>query len=159
MTRRPVGRQDKTHSFLSISVYLFCNLQRLFPVFITDGRIVCVPFLVTLSADSPMENRPTLAGDRKKWEAGAPLVEPPLAQQTLEQTCFTTIGGFPKTARLTQRERERKKTNPAPINPLREPWRSHPLSLSLHLSPQSKQLARFFRLAAWTRTLPGRCGG
>ncbi|XP_075901554.1 serine/threonine-protein kinase Nek1-like isoform X2 [Nelusetta ayraudi] len=43
------------------------------------------------SSDSPMENRPTSAGDRKKWEAGAPLVEPPLAQQTLEQTCFTTI--------------------------------------------------------------------
>lgn len=157
MTRRPVGRQDKTHSFLSISVYLFCNLQRLFPVFITDGRIVCVPFLVTLSADSPMENRPTSAGDRKKWEAGAPLVEPPLAQQTLEQTCFTTIGGFPKTARLTQRERGRRRIQLPSIRcgNLGEVI----LSLSLHLSPQSKQLARFFRLAAWTRTLPGRCGG
>lgn len=75
-------------------------------MFIPHGWIVRAPFLGTLSADSPTENRPTSAGDRKKWEAGAPLVVPPLAQQTLEQTCFTTIGEFPKVARLTQRKRE-----------------------------------------------------
>lgn len=45
-----------------------------------------------------MENRPTSAGDRKKWDAGAQLFVPPLAQQTLEHTCFTTIGGFSKAA-------------------------------------------------------------
>ena len=37
------------------------------------------------------EDRPASGGDRKKWEAGVPLVLP-VAQQTLEQTCFTTIG-------------------------------------------------------------------
>lgn len=37
------------------------------------------------------ERPPSSGGDRKKWEAGVLLV-PSVAQQTLEQTSFTTIG-------------------------------------------------------------------
>lgn len=39
--------------------------------------------------ESP-EEKPFSAGDRKKWEARVPLILP-VGQQTLEETCFTTI--------------------------------------------------------------------
>lgn len=47
-------------------------------------------FLSLATSVSPEVRRPS-GGDRKKWEAGVPLVLP-VAQQTLEQTCITTIG-------------------------------------------------------------------
>lgn len=52
------------------------------------------PIILSLASSVSPENRPFSGGDRKKWEAGVPLV-PSVAQQTLEQTCITTIGEFP----------------------------------------------------------------
>lgn len=37
------------------------------------------------------DDRPSSGGDRKKWEAGIPLILP-VAHQTLEETCVNTIG-------------------------------------------------------------------
>lgn len=42
------------------------------------------------------ENPPSFGADRKKWEAGV-LHVPSVAQQTLEETSFTTIGEPPPT--------------------------------------------------------------
>lgn len=47
------------------------------------------------------EKPPSSGGDRKKWEAGVLLV-PSVAQQTLEQTSFTTIGEPPPTKESAQ---------------------------------------------------------
>lgn len=47
------------------------------------------------------EKPPSSGGDRKKWEAGIVLV-PSVAQQTLEQTSFTTIGEGPLTKESAQ---------------------------------------------------------
>ena len=47
--------------------------------------------LLSLASSGSPEDRPSSGGDRKKWEAGVPLVIS-VAQQTLEQTCIATIG-------------------------------------------------------------------
>lgn len=48
-------------------------------------------FIFSLASYVSPENQPSAGGDRKKWEAGVVLV-PSVAQQTLEQTSFATIG-------------------------------------------------------------------
>ena len=54
---------------------------------------VLLSFSTSLSPDTSVsaEERPPSGGDRKKWEAGLPLVLS-VAQQTLEKTCISTIG-------------------------------------------------------------------
>lgn len=47
------------------------------------------------------EKPPSSGGDRKKWEVGVLLI-PSVAQQTLEQTSFTTIGEPPPTKESSQ---------------------------------------------------------
>lgn len=47
------------------------------------------------------EKPPPSGGDRKKWEAGVVLI-PSVAQQTPEQTSFTTIGEPPPTKKSAQ---------------------------------------------------------
>lgn len=53
------------------------------------------PSVISLATSASPEARPSSGGDRKKWEAGVPLVLS-AAQQTLEDTSLMTIGkSFP----------------------------------------------------------------
>ena len=95
------------------------------------------PIILSPASSACPENRPSSGGDRKKWEAGVPLI-PPLAQQTLEQTCFTTIGEF---LSLTQSAG------------------TETLFALIHLSGfQSKQPVRLFRCRGCMKKPHGRCG-
>lgn len=86
----------------SIEIYLFWHYNSSVDFysgsvdFSTKGQVCQIsPSVISLATSASPDGRPSSGGDRKKWEAGVPLVLS-AAQQTLEDTSLMTIGkSFP----------------------------------------------------------------
>lgn len=152
----------------SIEIYLFWHYNSSVDFysgsvgFSTKGQVCQIsPSVISLATSASPDGRPSSGGDRKKWEAGVPLVLS-AAQQTLEDTSLMTIGkSFPA---------ESEQAHSFAYNCSLSITLSLCLFLFLFLVclfvccfvfvflSQSKQRAKLYRWLCYRKMLPGRCG-
>ena len=119
-----------------------------FFLFVCLSFLLLFPNVLSPATSASPEDRPSSGGDRKKWEAGVPLVLS-VAQQTLEQTCFRTIGEFPYSWVTTRKNHKN----------LHMPHKNIAfLCVCVCVMSQSKRWVKSYRWVGYRRKLRGRCG-